>query len=828
MASLADSQFAVVVKRILVDVKDTAVEMPPIGEPGSCIMAQALYYNDGNGKEAMHEEFEYSAHGAPCGNMRHDKVFVIPERLNDFVTDNPNEVPFPVESYIAVPLFAQEKCIGHFGVMYNKDGNARRKLSWGFLEMFLHSLEDMILDRLVTGRTFTAPERKEEAESSMPAKVIPHEAVSAAQSLKPYARSLSHELRTPMQGVVGMLDVMHATVQEAVSDHPSRRVRDIFQTLRENIEVVQDSSRRAVEAADNVVHAYDLNMEVPDTPVQQTDDVDSSQINSTSFQSGESRPNILIEGHSLSINPANKKRRRSLSIEWNIGPDAKHRIVDHQRDPHQSSPSCLSSCRFKVDDVDVDVDVGRVSPKTLVDRHDARPTSDDPATPAGLDPDPSSTYGDVVVTPGVKHSRLREVLRETINESLRSGGRPDSAIAVDTSQGERIEVRSRNSRGEASTKVIEWSVDASVPETILVDERDLAKLISCVFVNSVKFTESGRITVTALMSPKSRYIVINVQDTGPGIPKNFLPCLFKPFSREDDSTTRQKEGLGLGLLVAKGLARKIGGDIVCLRSDTTGPMRGTDFEIRVPVSPADASSMPGTPSNRTPTPSASNQRPSIAGHDSFRSRIGASSPDGHHPENGRPTPRSIAPARSKSPVASNVRHPVVERNSPSRCNSATHRRPTQKPAFNRRLAETYPLTILVAEDNKINRRLLVNMLSKLGYKDVYEAYDGAEAVRQMNHDRERKIDVVLMDLWMPSMDGYEATRRILSMPKYTNEDGSKSVGVLAVTADVTAGALEKAALVGMKGLLTKPYKLHDLERLIVEYCMETRPLARAH
>jgi CheY-like chemotaxis protein len=88
------------------------------------------------------------------------------------------------------------------------------------------------------------------------------------------------------------------------------------------------------------------------------------------------------------------------------------------------------------------------------------------------------------------------------------------------------------------------------------------------------------------------------------------------------------------------------------------------------------------------------------------------------------------------------------------------------------------------------------------------------------------VDVILMDLWMPLMDGYEATERILSM-EFLGEAGKgqqhpsgrvSPPTVLAVTADVTDGALERAARVGMKGFMSKPYKLIDLQRLITEYC----------
>lgn len=156
------------------------------------------------------------------------------------------------------------------------------------------------------------------------------------------------------------------------------------------------------------------------------------------------------------------------------------------------------------------------------------------------------------------------------------------------------------------------------------------------------------------------------------------------------------------------------------------------------------------------------------------------------------------------------------------------------PTFDRNLSKKYPLTFLVVEDNRINRKLLVNMLSKFGYTDIHEAYDGADAVRQMSVDRlsqnEKPIDVVLMDLWMPGMDGYQATEQILEMDNVKRKHGildqddddrtrrKRGITILAVSADVTDLALERANEVGMEGFLTKPYKLMDLERLIIEYC----------
>lgn len=377
---------------------------------------------------------------------------------------------------------------------------------------------------------------------------------------------------------------------------------------------------------------------------------------------------------------------------------------------------------------------------------------------------------------------------------------------------------------------------------MIVDERDLLKLVSCIFMNAVKFTEEGRISLRATLSPKARFLVINVVDTGPGIPQAFQPYLFKAFSREDDSLTRQKEGLGLGLMVAKGLARRIGGDLQCVRTDTGGPRRGSEFELRIPLSYTDSDSRATSPA-RTPTPA---HPPASESTPKSRARRTTSiehrrMPRSHHTHTASKTPDPFQ-LKATSPLGPSS---FSRRNSLSQQAQVTpSRRPSTKksPTFDRHLAKKHPLTFLVAEDNKINRKLLVNMLGKLGYTGVHEAYDGAEAVRQMSIDRtargEKPIDVILMDLWMPNMDGYEATQRIFAMEKEQerrgrdgseeddddDDDGRKrrkqarGVTVLAVSADVTDTALEKAREVGMEGFMTKPYKLLDLERLVLEYC----------
>ncbi|KAK5129153.1 hypothetical protein LTR08_003794 [Meristemomyces frigidus] len=823
MSKILGAEMSFVMKRVLVDEQEAAVEMPPLGEPGACMMAAAFHYCAMDGTRNTIRQEKFHAFGCPCAYMRHDKVFLIPENLNEFITSNPNQLPRPAEAYIAVPLYAQGKCFGHFGNMWSKEGAAQRKLSWAFIEMLMHSLEDMMLQRFLEGSNFIrpAPVPKEKQ------RLIPHDAVTIAQSLRPYAGSLSHELRTPMQGVVGMLDVMYATVQESIDSQPDPNLRKIFEDLKTNIEVVQDSSRRAVEAADNVVHAYDMNMSVPEGPpaFSLEESVDPmSPYSATTY----SRPEILVAGSNLPLSRPNKRRRdESYSSRHSSSAGAaKHPKFEHAAslwanpEPSQEVVEGLKEAET--------LQAHALPGATAADA----PTAEDFALATG-----NFSSSSRLIAPGLRHTNMREVFQYVINEGLKMGGRPDSATAQETEHGESIEVRSRGSDGTVSTKAIVWNVHPGVPQTMFIDEKDLTKLISCVFLNAIKFTDGieGRVTINAKMSSRGRYISIKIADNGPGIPAAFLPRLFTPFSQQNGSITRSTDGLGLGLMVAKGIARKLGGDLMCIKAETEGPAHGSLFEIKVPIIAGETISRPSSPYS-----SPLHRRAHFAP---------AEQPQMPVPDNARRLSRALYEAVNKCPVSSvlgarpdtppsprshsNLIVPAPENlitssppTPPHSGDTATRPQPkirksVSNPEIDRKLAEKYPLTLLVAEDNKINRKLLVSMLGKLGYKCVHEAHDGAEAVRQMSEPRpvHNQIDVVLMDLWMPLMDGYEATERILSM-----ESEERTPTILAVTADVTDGALERAAAVGMMGFMTKPYKIMDLQRLITEYCARASTL----
>ncbi|KAJ5229563.1 hypothetical protein N7489_010271 [Penicillium chrysogenum] len=849
-------------KRLMEDM--TSITKAQYGGRRPSLFGAAFYYNDGYQTVGLQRN-RYFAGGNPLLHMDHERPCLIPENLSSLVSFGDDNLPFAADGYLAIPLFSAGKCLAHLGLMWSKDGLRHRNLSWSFLEMILHSLEDLIVQRLDPGEQVLDAVLDSPTTNTFdfhdPQAAAFHEAADFnSHPLKPYARSLSHELRTPMQGVVGMLDVMHATVREAMESKTPVKSGGIFQSLKEGIEMVQDSARRAVEAADNVVHAYELNMQVPKTPLREEPDILGGLAVPTTIP--ETRPSIFFEGKNIAVNPY--KRRRSLPPDMNTRPVRKQRLrAASSRQELSPRSEEVKNAVHESDQIVHAIPV-RQFEAVMANMVDPRPSL------AARRSAPHLLLEGINVNfrgSALRFTKLRDLLRLVINESLHVGGRPDSAVSNATEFGERIEIRSRSSNGELFTQVVDWSVDPSLPETLLADDRDLAKLISCVFLNAIKFTNNGTITVCATIDAKRNDVLILVRDTGPGIPAAFLPNLFKPFAREDASTTRSKDGLGLGLLVAKGLSRKMGGDLTCVRSSTSGPTRGTEFRIRIPVNQRETELRPATPSESVSTPSTCTTDQTRQGSvSSLLSDPSSSNSPFILPQNcqlQQPTPCATDENMSQSPT-------------PLRPSSQTrfHRTRISSDAYDKKLGEKYPLRFLVAEDNRINRRVLVNMLRKLGYRDVLEAADGKEAVQivegilsaskpsnvlDIGLDPEhamqgvinqpplaariKQIDVVLMDLWMPEMDGYEATSRILQMvdnhrnqnaaferPNPNSPDSMEMdpipnsfctpppPTVLAVSADVSDEALNRASRVGIKGYMTKPYKLSDLERLILEFC----------
>ncbi|CZT42844.1 related to histidine kinase tcsA protein [Rhynchosporium secalis] len=763
MCDITGSQCGFVAKRMLVDDQDSAVEMPELGDPGSCLMGVAFYINNGESPKQFHRDYRYHAFGTPCGYMRHDKVFIIPERLAEFTPNSPNVIPGEKsEAFIGLPLFTEGKCFAHFGMVWSSEGGTSRKLSWSFIEMFMHSLEDMILQRILEGRGFvkeTAPP------DSVSSRIIPLAAITAAQSLKPYARGLSHELRTPMQGVVGMLDIMYSTVLDAIDNQQSDRVRSVFEDLKEHIEMVQESSRRAVEAADNVVHAYDLNMQMPEMPLTAND--------LNSFQGTKSDPTLGHQHWPSVANsiPVAKKRKLSAELNFDAGPRSKR--VFKLAEARVLNSYCAPPAT-------------PVYEESLTSANSITETLSTAASTVDLNIDRQWLYkksiSPAILSPLHRFIKTLDFMRNLIREVLRNGP-PRKVTLQETESGEYLHVTSTGSDGMPQDRKIYLSIGPDVPETIITEQQHLKFALQKLIDNAIKFTEQGIIGINVNTAQNMQVVEIRVIDTGCGISEEWKSSLFKPHFQEDSSIRRSRDGLGLSLFNAKAHIRKnLGGDITLERSCTHGLQQGSEFVIRLPISALET--------GRTDYPLM-----------------------GTPPLSGLNSPRlSPLPEPLLDSLAISIESPC--RPKPLRSKSS-HKRIT----FNPQLATDYPLNILIAEDNAINREVAMGSLKKLGYRkeNITLAFDGAEAVRRYKASIDgplaQRFSVILMDIWMPILDGYKATTQILDLAQQRGE----ATKIIAVTADITEDCVGRAKGAGMQGFLAKPYKVFDIERLIVEH-----------
>lgn len=388
-----------------------------------------------------------------------------------------------------------------------------------------------------------------------------------------------------------------------------------------------------------------------------------------------------------------------------------------------------------------------------------------------------------VLSPTHRRVITREFMRSLVNEALRNG-HPTSEDRQETDLGEHIHITSTGSNGEAQEKTIHLEISPDVPEVIITEEQHLQFALQKLVDNAIKFTEHGTISITVKIARSSQVVEIWVVDTGCGISEESKSSLFTPHFQEDASISRSRDGLGLSLFNAKAHVRKnLGGDVTLERSCTQGPHKGSEFLIRLPISALETGKsdtlLVGTP------PSAGFESPRLS-----------------------PLPEPSMESR------------------PTSTDSTSRRTPTKasrkRIAFNPKLALDYPLNILIAEDNAINRDVAIGSLNKLGYSkaNITLAFDGAEAVRHYKASLDKppaeRFSVILMDIWMPNLDGYGATAQIMNLA----QQGGEATKIIAVTADITEDSIDRAKTAGMQGFLAKPYKVFDIERLIVEHFEE--------
>jgi len=120
--------------------------------------------------------------------------------------------------------------------------------------------------------------------------------------------------------------------------------------------------------------------------------------------------------------------------------------------------------------------------------------------------------------------------------------------------------------------------------------------------------------------------------------------------------------------------------------------------------------------------------------------------------------------------------------------------------------------ILIVEDNELNLELISDILKIKGYQ-IISANNGKDAIRLA---KETHPDLILMDIQLPVMDGYEATRRIKSDPEF------KAIPIIAVTSFTMKGDKEKVMEAGCDGYIVKPIDIKRLPELVKEYLQKNK------
>jgi signal transduction histidine kinase/HAMP domain-containing protein/ActR/RegA family two-component response regulator len=330
-------------------------------------------------------------------------------------------------------------------------------------------------------------------------------------------------------------------------------------------------------------------------------------------------------------------------------------------------------------------------------------------------------------------------------------------------------------------------LDESLPASMVTDQHRLRQVVNNLLANAFKFTARGSVAVRLELSTQgwnpacealagaSSVIAMSVTDTGIGIERELQRTVFEPFAQADGTTARQYGGTGLGLSISRNLVQLLGGDITL----TSKAGNGSTFTMYFPISPDGVVLAQGVPSAR--------QAPPME-----ELMLGAISP-----------PRDTPPVLADTPLpAAGSPSPVLEPPPPGRSSlsSANQNGSSVKPALtwsntNGTVAVATGTTVLVVDDHFPNVFALTALLERASVK-VIAAQSGGEALAVL--ERDDTIDVVLMDIMMPVMDGYQTMTAIRARKQYAE------LPIIAVTGKVVGKERERCIAAGASGYIPKP------------------------
>ncbi len=469
-----------------------------------------------------------------------------------------------------------------------------------------------------------------------------------------------------------------------------------------------------------------------------------------------------------------------------------------------------------------------------------------------------------------------ESLLNVINDILDFSKIEAGKLALETAEfspGELLEEIVRMMAFTAHRKGIELLYEShpGMPVAVLGDAGRLRQVVVNLLGNAIKFTESGEVLLRVAdvtLDSGSACLQFSVRDTGIGIPSQAKERIFEAFVQADDSHTRRFGGTGLGLAISARLVSLMGGRI-WVESETgrgstfhftatlgaTGeraPEAGVEPFAGVPILLADANST----SRRILSELLKRwgMKPEIADSGpmalaAMRARSEAGAPfaiallDAHVPEtDGLDLAKLIRrdPALAGIPVPMLASLDLASLDAEIRASGHFLAKPATPAALRRVISRalgletpdagpepavgpaaatgSHPLRILLAEDNPVNQKVAVLLLERIGHA-VKLAASGSEAI---DISAREDFDVILMDVQMPGVNGYDAARAI----RRRERDTLRHTPIVALTANAMTGDRELCLEAGMDDYLSKPIRPEALRETLQRVCSpETRLVA---